>query len=50
VATSFELGKNAGICEVAWAALKEGVSLELVMKITGLSKEFLLRMQELMQD
>lgn len=49
MATLFQRGKDAAICEVAWAALKEGASVEFVMKITGLSEEFLLKVQEILQ-
>ncbi|MBS3977458.1 MAG: Rpn family recombination-promoting nuclease/putative transposase [Syntrophomonadaceae bacterium] len=45
-----EEGIKEGIKEVALTALKEGASLEFVMKITGLSKEELLEMQKKLQQ
>ena len=59
ITTSYhEKGREEGIKEgikakardVALTALKEGASLEFVMKITGLSKEELLEMQKELQQ
>jgi predicted transposase/invertase (TIGR01784 family) len=43
-------GIKAKAMEVALTALKEGASLEFVMKITGLSKEELLEIQKKLQQ
>jgi predicted transposase/invertase (TIGR01784 family) len=43
-------GIRAKAREVALTALKEGASLDFVMKITGLSKEELLEMQKELQQ
>ncbi|MEA3423532.1 MAG: hypothetical protein U9Q80_07055 [Bacillota bacterium] len=40
----FEKGKSEGIIDVAKNALKEGLDIDLLVKITGLSKEEILKL------
>jgi hypothetical protein len=51
ITTSYhEKGREEGKKEVALTALKEGASLEFVMKITGLNKKELLEIQKGLQQ